>query len=136
MLYDVIDNNGVTVPGYKIKISTSKRGWPKILSYKRKKVKIISTKCVDSGGYPIVGLSYPNGKSKSTNVHQIIFHSLIGTKSPTNITEKRWNSLAKWAKKELRAGCDIDHVDDDQINFRPHNLELVTRSFNLKKRFV
>jgi hypothetical protein len=135
MLYDLKDNNGVVIKDYKVK-SCLGDGWPEIFSYKGNKVKRLSTRSVDSGGYPNVGLRQ-NGKKRTVNVHQIIFNSLVGYTRPRNIDKDIWNTFPKKAKDLiLGSGVDIDHINDNRLDFRPHNLQRVTRDFNLKKRYM
>jgi|APSaa5957512535_1039671.scaffolds.fasta_scaffold23802_6 hypothetical protein len=135
MLYDLKDNKGVVIPDYKVK-SCLGNGWPEILSYKGKKVRRMSTITLDSGGYPSVGLRQ-NGKKRTVNVHQIIFNSLVGYDCPKDLDEKEWKTFSPQIKEYISDNAlNIDHINDNRLDFRPHNLQRVGRTHNLNKRYM
>jgi len=70
--------------------------------------------CIDSSGYLRANLC-KNGKNKTTRVHKLVTRHFIG---------------------ERPNGMDIDHKDKNKLNNKISNLRYVTRSENMKNKFV
>jgi len=130
-LHDLKNYKGELIPKYKVAISADKNVLPKIISYKGIYDKELCLKHTDSGGYPNCGVG-----GIVMNVHKIIFNTLLNYACPLDVPKKRWNSYDNYTKDLINQGCDIDHIDEDRTNFHPDNLQLVTRRFNLAKRYV
>ena len=130
-LHDLKNHRGELVPKYKVEVPANKNILPRIISFKGRWDKDLATHNTDSGGYPVTAVG-----GTIMNVHKIIFNTLLDYACPLDVSKKRWNSYDDYTKDLIRQGCDVDHIDEDRSNFHPSNLQLVTRRFNLAKRYA
>jgi len=101
-----------------------------IWSFKGKEPRMLTT-----GGkaYPSVTLD----DKKTIQVHIAVFYTLNPTiKFPASIDADEWERTPKSIQNIARQAFEVHHIDHDNTNFHPSNLELVTREENRKLSYI
>jgi len=82
-----------------------------------------------SGKYPAVTLD----DKKNVSVHIAAFYTLNpGIEFPASVNPDEWERLPESIKYVMRQAFEVNHIDHDNSNYAPSNLELVTREENRK----
>jgi hypothetical protein len=104
------------IPGYEGLYQVSNLGNVKSLGNDRTRKEKILKLCINKTGYYHVGLS-KHGKVKSLNVHQLVVMAFLGH-DPCG-----YNLV-------------VDHINNNPLDNRVDNLQIVTQRFNSKKNQV
>ena len=80
--------------------------------------------------YPHINI-YGNGSKKKVRMHRLVGYTLLSFTCPENISAKDWERTP-FAVKTLifKNAMEINHIDEDPLNYHPSNLEWVTRKGN------
>jgi hypothetical protein len=94
------------------------------------------TATIDKSGYAKTGLITTFGEKVSKLTHRLVYFTLSSSKSPrpSDICKFDWENTPESIKNLISSELyEVNHVDHNRSNYKIYNLELVTRSENIKK---
>ena len=100
-----------------------------IYSKKRKTWKAMSWSTGGNMKYPFTAIS-GDGHKKVVSFHKAACETLKPHPAPPGISKKVWKNTDITVKKLLHKIWEVNHIDEDHLNFHPSNLEWVTREQN------
>lgn len=81
--------------------------------------------------YPYITIRI-NGSKKKVRMHRLVGYTLLSFTCPQDISAKDWARTPSAVKTLIfRNAMEVNHIDEDHLNFHPSNLEWVTRKGNL-----
>jgi hypothetical protein len=82
--------------------------------------------------YPAVGL-YFDGKTRTIPLHQMVCETFHPFPKPSSITSTDWKKTPKSVKRLVQNNFQVNHIDHNNKNFHPSNLEWVDAKENVRK---